>query len=135
MDEMQWKTDLTDHGQAHVDDYMKRNSIEEGTSEYGAIKRFWKERGPLIINQVEWTIDDLVDASTDVQMQDIGMLIARDSKIDDFNENTLRIVQHLQDLRKELAERDIDYDESEGEEVPGLDEEESTVEERPPAKS
>jgi len=129
-----WKEELAAHGQAHVDDFLKRYSLMNGVSKDFLIM-FWKERGPLIVNQIEWTIDDLVDAATDIQMQDIGMLIARDTKIDDFNENTLRIVKHLQDLRKELAEREIDYDESEGEEIPGVDEEESAVEERPPAES
>jgi hypothetical protein len=107
---LDWKEELEEKfGQ-----YIVRYGIEADIliGDLGAIAKFWRIIGPMLLNEFEWKLDDYRDEGIKQELISIGDAMAADPKIDEKNENVQRILYIMDVFVRELNQ-EVDYSDEE----------------------
>jgi len=69
---------------------------------------WWYKFSPEILNEFEFTIDDLCEQAAHMELSHLKKIIESDGNIDNDDANVQRVLHHIKTLMKELNE-EVDY--------------------------
>lgn len=110
---MSWKDSINEQVARYI--WKKIDDEELTVEQTKALNDFWANIGPLILNEIEWKLDDFDDESRFQELDNLLEIIKRDGNIDTDDENTQRIVATIEDFKAELIQP-VDFEDDELEE-------------------
>lgn len=108
---MSWKEFVNDQAGKYILEHIKKEDLDIGQVQ--ALSNFWGNIGPLLLNEVEWQLDDLEDAARNDELASLLTIIETDTNIDTDDENVQRIIVTIKQLQSEL-EQEVEYENPDG---------------------